>query len=161
MRVRDRFPTKARSQDTDMPDAHGGQADLRDKTYRIAFIHPDLGIGGAERLVVDAAVGLQDLGHDVEIFTSWHDPNHCFEQTRDGEARRGGAGGECSPADRWCWQQARFVCTTSRRPFPALSSRRFFSQWPSYASSRSSGSSFLRSLPFVFQALSRSSYTLT
>lgn len=55
-----------------------------DKTYRIAFIHPDLGIGGAERLVVDAAVGLQNLGHDVEILTSWHDPNHCFEPTRDG-----------------------------------------------------------------------------
>ncbi|UZJ54433.1 hypothetical protein CBS101457_003753 [Exobasidium rhododendri] len=61
--------------------------DLRDKTFRIAFIHPDLGIGGAERLVVDAAVGLQDRGHEVEIFTSWHDPNHCFEQTRDGTLR--------------------------------------------------------------------------
>lgn len=61
-----------------------------DKTYRIAFVHPDLGIGGAERLVVDAAVGLQNLGHDVEIFTSWHDRNHCFEPTRDGESWRGG-----------------------------------------------------------------------
>jgi hypothetical protein len=58
-----------------------------DKTYRIAFVHPDLGIGGAERLVVDAAVGLQNLGHDVEIFTSWHDRNHCFEPTRDGESK--------------------------------------------------------------------------
>lgn len=58
---------------------------LRDRTFRIAFIHPDLGIGGAERLIVDAAVGLQNLGHDVEIFTSWHDPNHCFDQTKDGE----------------------------------------------------------------------------
>ena len=26
---------------------------------KIAFLHPDLGIGGAERLVVDAAVALQ------------------------------------------------------------------------------------------------------
>lgn len=62
---------------------------IRDKerTFRIAFIHPDLGIGGAERLVVDAAVGLQELGHDVEIFTSWHDRNHCFEPTRDGKFR--------------------------------------------------------------------------
>ncbi|KAF9148177.1 Alpha-1,3-mannosyltransferase-like protein [Linnemannia schmuckeri] len=51
---------------------------------RIAFIHPDLGIGGAERLVVDAAVGLQDLGHKVVMYTSHHDPSHCFEETRDG-----------------------------------------------------------------------------
>ncbi|KAF9143785.1 Alpha-1,3-mannosyltransferase-like protein [Mortierella sp. GBA39] len=51
---------------------------------RIAFIHPDLGIGGAERLVVDAAVGLQDLGHKVIMYTSHHDPSHCFEETRDG-----------------------------------------------------------------------------
>lgn len=54
------------------------------KTFRIAFIHPDLGIGGAERLVVDAALGLQELGHEVDILTSHHDPSHCFEPTRDG-----------------------------------------------------------------------------
>ncbi|KAG0077567.1 Alpha-1,3-mannosyltransferase-like protein [Podila epicladia] len=51
---------------------------------RVAFLHPDLGIGGAERLVVDAAVGLQDLGHKVVMYTSHHDPTHCFEETRDG-----------------------------------------------------------------------------
>ncbi|KAJ3062044.1 Alpha-1,3-mannosyltransferase-like protein, partial [Quaeritorhiza haematococci] len=51
---------------------------------KIAFIHPDLGIGGAERLVVDAAVGLQSRGHQVRVFTSHHDRNHCFEETRDG-----------------------------------------------------------------------------
>ncbi|KAI0062067.1 alpha-1,3-mannosyltransferase ALG2 [Artomyces pyxidatus] len=49
---------------------------------RIAFIHPDL--GGAERLVVDAALGLQKLGHSIDIYTSHHDPNHCFDETRDG-----------------------------------------------------------------------------
>ena len=41
-------------------------------------------LGGAERLVVDAALGLQQLGHEVDIYTSHHDPNHCFEETRDG-----------------------------------------------------------------------------
>lgn len=40
--------------------------------------------GGAERLVVDAALGLQKLGHSVDIYTSHHDPDHCFEETRDG-----------------------------------------------------------------------------
>ncbi|KAK4689828.1 hypothetical protein P7C73_g293, partial [Tremellales sp. Uapishka_1] len=51
---------------------------------RIGFVHPDLGIGGAERLVVDAAVSLQRRGHDVAMFTSRHDPKRCFEETRDG-----------------------------------------------------------------------------
>ena len=51
---------------------------------RIAFIHPDLGIGGAERLVVDAAVGLQNSGHTIHMYTAHHDPSHCFEETRDG-----------------------------------------------------------------------------
>lgn len=50
----------------------------------IVFIHPDLGIGGAERLIIDAAVGLQNLGHRVTIFTSHCDPKHCFEEARDG-----------------------------------------------------------------------------
>ncbi|KAG9756755.1 mannosyltransferase, partial [Aureobasidium melanogenum] len=50
----------------------------------IVFFHPDLGIGGAERLVIDAAVGLQARGHKVTIFTSHCDPGHCFEEARDG-----------------------------------------------------------------------------
>eukprot|EP00808_Paulinella_micropora_P000662 g13926.t1 len=54
---------------------------------KVAFLHPDLGIGGAERLVVDAALGLQTLGHDVTIYTSHHDQQHCFQETRDGTLR--------------------------------------------------------------------------
>jgi alpha-1,3/alpha-1,6-mannosyltransferase len=54
------------------------------KKRNIIFIHPDLGIGGAERLIIDAAVGLQNLGHKVTIFTSHCDPKHCFEEARDG-----------------------------------------------------------------------------
>ncbi|CAO3657992.1 unnamed protein product [Rhizopus stolonifer] len=44
----------------------------------------DANVGGAERLVVDAAVGCQSKGHQVVMYTSHHDPNHCFEETRDG-----------------------------------------------------------------------------
>ena len=51
---------------------------------RILFIHPDLGIGGAERLVVDAAVGLQQRGHTVTVYTSHCDHRHCFDEARDG-----------------------------------------------------------------------------
>ncbi|CAG8455795.1 4889_t:CDS:2 [Funneliformis caledonium] len=50
----------------------------------VAFVHPDLGIGGAERLVVDAATGLQTKGHKIVIYTSHHDPTHCFKETKDG-----------------------------------------------------------------------------
>ncbi|MCJ1391825.1 Alpha-1,3-mannosyltransferase-like protein [Xylographa bjoerkii] len=50
----------------------------------IVFFHPDLGIGGAERLIIDAAVGLQELGHRVTIFTSHRDTAHCFDEARDG-----------------------------------------------------------------------------
>lgn len=52
---------------------------------RVLFLHPDLGIGGAERLVVDAAIGLQNRGHTVRIITNHHDPKHCFEETRNGQ----------------------------------------------------------------------------
>lgn len=48
------------------------------------FFHPDLGIGGAERLIIDAAVGLQNRGHKVVIFTSRCDPQHCFEEAKNG-----------------------------------------------------------------------------
>ncbi|MBU2481699.1 MAG: glycosyltransferase, partial [Proteobacteria bacterium] len=60
---------------------------VRDKTkmksLRIAFLHPDLGIGGAERLVVDAVVELMNKGHEVTIFTSRYDLSHCLEKTRN------------------------------------------------------------------------------
>lgn len=48
------------------------------------FLHPDLGIGGAERLVVDAGLALQEKGHKVSFVTNHHDPSHCFIETRDG-----------------------------------------------------------------------------
>ncbi|CAI9784266.1 unnamed protein product [Fraxinus pennsylvanica] len=50
----------------------------------IAIIHPDLGIGGAERLIVDAAVELATRGHHVHVFTSHHDKTRCFEETVSG-----------------------------------------------------------------------------
>ena len=52
------------------------------RPLRVYFAHPDLGIGGAERLIVDAAVGLQSRHqHSVTVFTSHHDRSHCFEET--------------------------------------------------------------------------------
>ncbi len=51
---------------------------------KVAFLHPDLGIGGAERLVIDAALHLQAAGHEVVLFTSHLDPTRCFPEVRDG-----------------------------------------------------------------------------
>ncbi|XP_077981330.1 alpha-1,3/1,6-mannosyltransferase ALG2-like [Glandiceps talaboti] len=51
---------------------------------KVVFVHPDLGIGGAERLIVDAALALKSRSHSVEMLTAHHDPSHCFEETRDG-----------------------------------------------------------------------------
>ncbi|KAJ5342494.1 hypothetical protein N7541_011618 [Penicillium brevicompactum] len=50
----------------------------------VTIIHPDLGIGGAERLIIDVALALQNRGHRVTIYTSHRDKTHCFEEARDG-----------------------------------------------------------------------------
>jgi alpha-1,3/alpha-1,6-mannosyltransferase len=51
---------------------------------KIAFLHPDLGIGGAERLVVDAAVSLVNRGHHVAMYTSHYTTERCFDETKNG-----------------------------------------------------------------------------
>ncbi|VDP41420.1 unnamed protein product [Soboliphyme baturini] len=55
------------------------------RKWKVSFLHPDLGIGGAERFVVDAAKVLKRSGHDVQFFTCHHDPTHCFPETVDGQ----------------------------------------------------------------------------
>jgi len=57
---------------------------LEHRPLRIAFVHPDLGLGGAERLVVDAAAELAARGHVVDMYTSYYDPARCFDETRTG-----------------------------------------------------------------------------
>ena len=55
-----------------------------DRPRRIAFLHPTLGVGGAERLVVDAARQLARAGHRVTMFTSHHDGAHSLAGSGDG-----------------------------------------------------------------------------
>jgi len=52
---------------------------------RVVFIHPDLGIGGAERLVVDSSLALQVKDHSTVIVTAHHERSHCFTETISGE----------------------------------------------------------------------------
>jgi alpha-1,3/alpha-1,6-mannosyltransferase len=52
---------------------------------RIAILHPDLGIGGAERLIVDICLALKSHGHHVDLYTNFHDARRCFDETRNGQ----------------------------------------------------------------------------
>jgi len=56
----------------------------RAAAVKVAFVHPDLGLGGAERLVVDAARELRARGHRPVIVTAQHDPARAFPDTVDG-----------------------------------------------------------------------------
>lgn len=51
---------------------------------QVWFLHLDLGLGGAERLVVDAACSLKQRSHQVTVATSHHDPSHSFPETHKG-----------------------------------------------------------------------------
>jgi len=46
----------------------------------IGLVHPDLGIGGAERLIVDIALELA-RNDRVMLYTAHHDTKHCFKET--------------------------------------------------------------------------------
>jgi alpha-1,3/alpha-1,6-mannosyltransferase len=83
-------------------------SEISRKKLHILFLHPDLGIGtsmlytpahesmglliriffcepgGAERLVVDAAMALRQQQQHVHLCTSHHDASHCFKETVDG-----------------------------------------------------------------------------
>jgi len=50
---------------------------------RVLIVHPDLGVGGAERLILDMASATKSSGHDVTILTNQYDPEHCFEDSKD------------------------------------------------------------------------------
>merc|ERR1712216_913518 len=52
-----------------------------DSKLQVGFVHPDLGIGGAERLVLDAALALSSKGHSITIYTAHHDRQHCFDDS--------------------------------------------------------------------------------
>jgi alpha-1,3/alpha-1,6-mannosyltransferase len=54
---------------------------------KIIFIHLDLGIGGAEQLVLNLAAASQDAGHEVTIVTSRCSQSHCFSQVKKPDGR--------------------------------------------------------------------------
>ncbi|VEN40054.1 unnamed protein product [Callosobruchus maculatus] len=55
------------------------------RNLKIGFIHPDLGIGGAERLVLDLAGSLASEGHQIKFITNHFDKTHAFDELKNGE----------------------------------------------------------------------------
>lgn len=59
--------------------------DTETKTpLKLVFIHLDLGIGGAEQLVLQLAKAGQENGHEVTLITTRCDPDHCFAAVAPG-----------------------------------------------------------------------------
>lgn len=81
----------------------------------VLFLHPDLGLGGAERLVVDAALALQARGCRVQVWTAHYDPGRCFAETRRLAVRCAGAW-----LPRSLWGRGHAVCAALRMAFVAL-----------------------------------------
>eukprot|EP01040_Poterioochromonas_malhamensis_P000027 gene27-29_t len=52
------------------------------RSLKIIVLHLDLGIGGAEQLIVSVSKAVQELGHEVTLMTTHHDINHAFEETK-------------------------------------------------------------------------------
>ncbi|XP_019873588.2 alpha-1,3/1,6-mannosyltransferase ALG2 [Aethina tumida] len=57
----------------------------KEKKLKVAFIHPDLGIGGAERLVIDLAVALTKQNHEVFFITNHFNKTHAFPELQNGQ----------------------------------------------------------------------------
>lgn len=56
---------------------------MKKEKLKIAFIHPDLGIGGAERLVLDVAGALANQGHKIRFITNHFDRTHAFDELKN------------------------------------------------------------------------------
>lgn len=54
------------------------------RPLHVVFVHLDLGIGGAEQLVLQLANASQQAGHELQILTTRCDPDHCFAAVKPG-----------------------------------------------------------------------------
>lgn len=50
---------------------------------KVAILHSDFGIGGAERLILDVGLGLKENGYNVEIFTNYFNKKRCFDELKN------------------------------------------------------------------------------
>lgn len=66
------------------PPKRGARSRSVGRGMRVALVHPDLGLGGAERLVIDVALALQSAAHTPTIYTAFRDPARCFADVAPG-----------------------------------------------------------------------------
>lgn len=93
----------------------GGEGEGEGGAPSVLFLHPDLGLGGAERLVVDAALALQARGCRVQVWTARYEPERCFAETQELAVRRAGGW-----LPRSLWGRGHAVCAALRMAFVAL-----------------------------------------
>lgn len=58
------------------------------RNCKVSLVHPDLGLGGAERLILDLKHALSMDNHEVCVYTSYHDEERCFEDTVNTHGKR-------------------------------------------------------------------------
>jgi alpha-1,3/alpha-1,6-mannosyltransferase len=82
-------------------------------------MHLDLGIGGAERLVVNLALALEHK-HECKLLTTHHSQNHCFDETKyDGSlGKKVFVYGDCLP--RQIFGRATAFCSILRMLYLAV-----------------------------------------
>ncbi|XP_032716591.1 alpha-1,3/1,6-mannosyltransferase ALG2 [Lontra canadensis] len=83
----------------------------------VLFLHPDLGVGGAERLVLDAALALQACGCNVKVWTAHYDPSHSFADSRELQVH---CAGDWLPRSLGWGGRGAAVCAYVRMIFLAL-----------------------------------------
>jgi alpha-1,3/alpha-1,6-mannosyltransferase len=92
---------------------------------RVAFLHPDLGLGGAERLVTEAAAWLAAHGHRVAIYTSRFDPARALPAAATLDVRVHGRGIPAHVAQRLrapsaIARMAALALAATREPWDAI-----------------------------------------
>lgn len=91
------------------------------RARKVVLLHPDLGYGGAERLMIDAAVALQTNQKDgpftVLMVTTHHEPGRAFKETTDGTLQVVVRGDWLPSA---IFGRMKVLCATARMIYAAL-----------------------------------------